>query len=265
MTPLVPVDVDLRDFAFMPLEIRRLFASESWILGTCEEKCAALCLWSESWFQVPAASLPDNDRILAHLSQAGSKWSKLKAHAMRGWILCADGRWYHPVVAEKALEAWAKHTKASSKGKAGAAKRWGTGNSKANATANSTGTCQPMPADSNRNDMGNGNDKGTEKRSSGATTEAVSLAVALRAAGVNANSTHPIVARWANDGVSPAQVIEAVRIAREDRGKGQPPVGYLAPIVDDLVNAPSIGNRAVPPSQTAQGVAVLESMKGRQQ
>ena len=25
--------------------------------------------------------------------------------AMRGWVLCSDDRWYHPVVAEKALEA----------------------------------------------------------------------------------------------------------------------------------------------------------------
>lgn len=145
---MVPADVDLRDFAFMPLEIRRLFSSETWVLANYEERCASLCLWGESWFQVPSASLPNNDKMLAHLSQSGPRWNRVKEHAMRGWILCSDGRWYHPVVAEKALDAWAKHKKASSKGKAGAAKRWGTGNS--------TGTSQPMPADSNRTDMGEG-------------------------------------------------------------------------------------------------------------
>lgn len=155
LAPLVPSDVDLRDFAFMPLEIRRLFSSETWVLGSYEEKCASLCLWGESWFQVPAASLPNNDRMLSHLSQTGSRWSRVKEHAMRGWVLCSDGRWYHPVVAEKALEAWAKHKKASSKGKAGAAKRWGTGNS----TTNSTGINQLMPADSNRTDIGTDKDK----------------------------------------------------------------------------------------------------------
>jgi uncharacterized phage protein (TIGR02220 family) len=154
--PLVPIEVDLRDFPFIPLEFRRLFASETWILGSNEARCASVCLWCESWHQSPAASLPDNDKILAHLSQSGGRWGKVREHAMRGWVLCSDGRWYHPVVAEKALEAWAKHKKASSKGKAGAAKRWGTGIGSANATANSTGINQLMPADSNRTDMGNG-------------------------------------------------------------------------------------------------------------
>lgn len=125
--PLVPAEVDLKDFDFIPFEFRRLFASETWILATHEEKCAAFCLWCESWHQAPAGSLPDNDRVLAHLSQSGLRWPKLRAHALRGWQKCSDGLLYHPVVAEKVLEAWAKHRKASSKGKAGASKRWGTG------------------------------------------------------------------------------------------------------------------------------------------
>ncbi len=106
--PLVPAEVDLRDFSFIPLEFRRLFTSETWLLAKEQEKIAALSLWCESWHQVPAASLPDNDRILAHLSQAGARWLRLKEHALRGWVKCTDGRLYHPVVAEKALEAWAK-------------------------------------------------------------------------------------------------------------------------------------------------------------
>lgn len=106
--PLVPDGVDLRDFAFMPLEVRRLLTSETWVLGRPEEKVAALTLWCEAWHQVPAGSLPDNERMLAHLSQAGAAWRKVREHAMRGWVLCSDGRWYHPVIAEKALESWSK-------------------------------------------------------------------------------------------------------------------------------------------------------------
>jgi hypothetical protein len=101
----VPAEVDLRDFAFMPLDVRRLLTSETWMLGNGDERAAAMCLWLESWHQVPAGSLPDNPRILAHLSQT-PRWEKVKAHAMRGWVKCADQRVYHPVVAEKALEAW---------------------------------------------------------------------------------------------------------------------------------------------------------------
>lgn len=106
--PLTPPECDLRDFAFMPLEGRRLLSSETWILGSPEERCAALALWIESWHQVPAGSLPSDDRVLAHLSQTGARWSTVKAHALRGFVRCADGRLYHPVIAEKALESWEK-------------------------------------------------------------------------------------------------------------------------------------------------------------
>lgn len=125
--PLVPPDLDLKAYPKMPLAFRRLFASDTWILGNPEERCAALALWCESWHQIPASSLPDDDRVLAVLSQSGARWKRLKAHAMRGWVLCADGRWYHPVVAELAVEAGDKMRIASEKGKAGASKRWGRG------------------------------------------------------------------------------------------------------------------------------------------
>lgn len=125
--PLVPAEVDLKDYDNVPIEFRRLFTSDTWTQATDEEKRAAFCLWCESWHGTPASSLPDNERQLAHFSQSGPRWPKIRDHVMRGWVKCSDGRWYHPVVAEKALEAWARHKKASSKGKAGALKRWGTG------------------------------------------------------------------------------------------------------------------------------------------
>jgi hypothetical protein len=110
----------------MPLEIRRLLTSETWVLGTPEERCAALCLWMESWHQVPAASLPDNARMLAHLSGAGARWEKVAAHALRGWIKCEDGRLYHPVVAEKARDAWARKERQRERSRKANAARWGS-------------------------------------------------------------------------------------------------------------------------------------------
>jgi hypothetical protein len=107
--PLVPSNVDLRDFAFMPLDVRRLLTSSTWIDAADEPRLGhvLVCLWSESWHQVPAASLPDNDRVLARFAMCDAKaWSKLRDKAIQGWIRCRDGRLYHPVVAEKALEAW---------------------------------------------------------------------------------------------------------------------------------------------------------------
>ncbi|WP_407059325.1 DUF1376 domain-containing protein (plasmid) [Ralstonia syzygii subsp. celebesensis] len=122
--PLTPADCDLREFHFMPLEVKRLLSSETWVLGTGDERAAAITLWLESWHQVPAASLPSDDRMLAHLSQS-KNWRKVKEHALRGWVKCADGKLYHPVVAEKALEAWISKLVSSISGAAGNAKRWG--------------------------------------------------------------------------------------------------------------------------------------------
>lgn len=121
--PLVPAEVDLRDFQGMWIDTDRLLRSDTWVLGNGDEKGAAMTLWLESWHQVPAASLPSNDRMLAKLSQA-ERWPKSKEHALRGWIACSDGRLYHPVVAEKALEAWIEKLTAAINGAEGNAKRW---------------------------------------------------------------------------------------------------------------------------------------------
>lgn len=106
--PLTPKDCDLRGLPFMPLDVVRLIDSDLFAISTGDEFKAAVALWCKSWLQVPAASLPTDDRVLAHLSGAGSKWKKIKEIALRGWLLCEDGRLYHPVIAEKAMEAMEK-------------------------------------------------------------------------------------------------------------------------------------------------------------
>lgn len=126
MSPLTPADCDLRDFAFMPLDATRLLDSDLFALATGDEFKAAIALWCKSWLQVPAASLPDDDRVLAHLSGAGAKWRKVKEMALRGFVKCEDGRLYHPVVAEKANDAWGKKQSYRDRSKKGNAKRWGS-------------------------------------------------------------------------------------------------------------------------------------------
>lgn len=109
--PLVPPDVDLRDFPYMPLHVVRLRDSETAGVDDAEGFRAAVLLWCASWHQIPAASLPDDDRALARLAGYGrdlATWQRAReAGALRGWVRCADGRLYHPVVAEVALKAWA--------------------------------------------------------------------------------------------------------------------------------------------------------------
>lgn len=122
--PLTPKECDVSNFPFMPLDIDRLLNSETWILGDDSEKVASMTLWLKSWSQIPAASIPNNDKMLAHLSGMGSKWKKVKEHALRGWVDGGDGRLYHPVVAEKALEAWLEKLASAISGAQGNAKRW---------------------------------------------------------------------------------------------------------------------------------------------
>ena len=108
--PMVEPDVDLRDFAFMPLDVLRLRDSELSSTPDAEVFRCAVLSWCVSWHQVPAASLPDDDVPLARLLGFGRDikgWKKVRADGgMRGWVKCSDGRLYHSVVAEKAREAW---------------------------------------------------------------------------------------------------------------------------------------------------------------
>ncbi|MCD7096953.1 DUF1376 domain-containing protein [Stenotrophomonas sp. MMGLT7] len=109
--PLVPPEVDLRGMPFMPLDVTRLRDSGFAIESSPEEFRAGILLWCASWNQFPAASLPDNDKVLAAYAGYPGQlraWARIKAGAMRGFVRCNDGRMYHPVIAEKALEAWAE-------------------------------------------------------------------------------------------------------------------------------------------------------------
>lgn len=107
--PLVAAGTDLRDFQYMPLDVVRFRDSDFTALIDAESFRAGVMLWCAAWHQVPAASLPDDDRVLANLAGYGrvvTAWLAVKEGALHGWIKCSDGRLYHPVVAEKANESY---------------------------------------------------------------------------------------------------------------------------------------------------------------
>lgn len=146
--PLTPADCDLRDFAFMPLDAARLLDSDLFALSTGDEFKAALALWCKSWVQVPAGSLPDDDRVLAHLSGAGSKWKKVKDMALRGFIKCDDGRLYHTIVCEKANDAWERRSEFQDKkaNKTSRQQRWRERVKEISAELRELGVVPPMNA-----------------------------------------------------------------------------------------------------------------------
>ncbi len=126
--PLVPPEVDLRDFPYMPLFLARLRASDFTTYASGDEFRAGLFLWGAAWHERPAASLPDNDIALARFAELGrdlKTWRRLKAVALRGWVKCSDDRLYHRVVSELALEAWIEKLGQRKSSAAGNAKRYG--------------------------------------------------------------------------------------------------------------------------------------------
>lgn len=107
--PLTPPDCDLRPFRDMPLDIGRFRRSD---LVTHEEPdaiLAAIMLWGAAWHEVPAASVPDDDKWLAKAAGYGravDAWLAVKDGALRGFVRCSDGRLYNRTLAEKATSAW---------------------------------------------------------------------------------------------------------------------------------------------------------------
>ncbi|MCJ2128696.1 YdaU family protein, partial [Methylobacterium sp. E-045] len=96
---------------------------------------AAILLWCASWHQAPAGSLPKDPKQLSKFAGYGrvvAEWERVAEGALYGWVECSDGRLYHPVFAEKAIEAWEKKeeytqrtTARTEQAKAAAGARWG--------------------------------------------------------------------------------------------------------------------------------------------
>jgi Protein of unknown function (DUF1376) len=109
--PLVPAEVDLRGLEYMPLMGDRLFSSDFNLDADDTEFRVGLRLWWQAWKQVPAGSLPSEERRLcklAGLEEAPAKWKRVRHQALHGFVQCADGRLYHPIIAQQALIAWEK-------------------------------------------------------------------------------------------------------------------------------------------------------------
>lgn len=106
--PLTNANLDVRLMPYMPLDVVRLRDSDIAALASGDAFRAAVLLWCACWHQVPAASLPADAANLARYAGYGRDikgWLKVKDDALRNFVECSDGRLYHPVIAEKAIDA----------------------------------------------------------------------------------------------------------------------------------------------------------------
>lgn len=111
--PLVSIDCDVRDLDGFMLNVERLLSSELWALTRHNPEAfrGAVGLWARAWKQLPAASLPGDDAVIAAFADMPlPRFKKLRTLVMHGFVLCRDGRYYHRVLATEATKAFEKKT-----------------------------------------------------------------------------------------------------------------------------------------------------------
>lgn len=106
-TPIDPT-ADLRHLPWMKWPFDETVASEAWAAASPWEQLARINLFATAWRSIPAASLPQEEKILKAFSKSGTRWPKVRDFALDGFKLHADNRLYHPILTSLAQEAW-KH------------------------------------------------------------------------------------------------------------------------------------------------------------
>lgn len=107
--PPVPAELDVSTFGWMPFYGDKLLSSNFNSKTNDLEWRIAVTLWWAAWKQIPAGSLPNDDDVMCRLAGLGKDlktWRKAKAGALYGFYLCSDGRLYHRVVSQLALDAF---------------------------------------------------------------------------------------------------------------------------------------------------------------
>lgn len=118
--PMADSSLNVQGYDYMPLLGARLFASDFYALAVRNPRggIAGQKLWWTAWQQVPAGSLPANEYSLCTFADFGSdmrSWKRAREVAMHGFILCSDGRYYHPLIVELARKALDIRAKARDK------------------------------------------------------------------------------------------------------------------------------------------------------
>ena len=122
----IPEGVEIAALVSCPFPPKDVFLQ---MLGqvSAEGFRAAAMLMFGAWQQKPCGTLPKSDEELSQIANYGwstEGWLQVKEEALRGWVVCADGRMHHPGLARIVLEMWLDRVQASIKGAKGNATRW---------------------------------------------------------------------------------------------------------------------------------------------
>ena len=87
--PLTPPGCDLIGLDYMPLFVRRLRKSKSWLMAKRQPELGfyMVNLWTAAWSEVPAASLEDDDDVLADAAMCSpDEWEHVREQVLQGWF-----------------------------------------------------------------------------------------------------------------------------------------------------------------------------------
>ena len=106
---LVPEAVDVSTFPWAPVRLKFFVDTTLSVHPDAEPFRALVLLMVKAWEQVPAMTLPDDDRLLASWAGFGrdiEAWAAVREDVMAGWVHCSDGRMHHPEFSRWALQSW---------------------------------------------------------------------------------------------------------------------------------------------------------------
>ena len=124
--PLLPAGIDLEDLPSFMIDVDWVTNPRFWSRVPRDAKMAAVELQVASTMESPAGSLPSDEEglaLAAGLLSDVDAWRSVADLALRGWTLCADGRYYRPDVAKKMLHVWIVRLNDRRRGAAGQAKK----------------------------------------------------------------------------------------------------------------------------------------------
>jgi hypothetical protein len=106
--PPYPAETKARGWRF-DLDYEQIEQSSTWALAGPEVKPWLLMMWFTAWKQVPCASIPADEEVIAAMIGMPAKlWQKHSKVMLRGWAAASDGRMYHNVLTGRVREMLAK-------------------------------------------------------------------------------------------------------------------------------------------------------------
>lgn len=277
-----PADTRAKGWRF-ELDHERIRQSDTWALAPPEIRPWLLMLWMTAWEQTPCGSLPDDDELIAaRIGMPLEQFQASRKRLLRGWWQAEDGRLYHDTIIERVMALLAAREKERAK-KAGQRKGKGPGQPGADAVVPppSEGRCPSVPELSPGTNSGHPRDStgippgspdtrtstGTSKpKSSGIATDsgcasapesppAAAFVDVLQQHNIAAHGADARLLRWAEEGATPAQLEQALAVARERRKRersAQPlNVGFIDVLLADILVARGASSslRAGPPPE----------------